>query len=623
MIKARCMNSSVPPIVRSEDGDTPPNKFEESFEKQDHTNKESPKSLLQLFENELSSARNPTREFTYSTATMTQPAKATHDGSFSKRMFSNINRPNDCFSDNDLQHSEQGKIQSSSTDMPSSHGSVCKSIGQAVDGIEHVIIQLQKLKSDTEQDRTCQLVSHTLQLGLSAALENFCACVQTISETVQSSLADNNCDSNKDLQKLLTTTRCSKVDLVKPVTFDSGSRKNLQPQAHGQTVQANDTSKDDEVYHHGCMKLEGLPGSLNASGYSEFQDAIEASASLINASTMPLSPYRGAGLGNELTRDAPDTLSTALPPHGETPRHHPVADVLPQPREFARNSTTRSEILDFSYKAPDVPFGASHYSHSVLNSSHNDESCHGTFSQMAKLPPLHVTRPLIPAQEAGPSNDEICLGKDLKFDEDLDPLGSAAVRRPRAVGPRATIIPPRHLYETESSGQFFNRMISRGDKIAVIPGSDPACNHGNEGRATISGQSERCNPSSWLPFITDLSGNARMPRDSASFASQPLQTSVRPQGRDGTANPSTSNRITTNEDGRKGDLADSAYAIDHSDAATAGKIQECVEQLQMLGFGSNTNDGLGRLIVYAQAAEGNLSNAIDMIDEEQQVYSQM
>ena len=608
-------------MVKFEDDDTHPNKFEESSDKQDHTQKESPKSLLQLFESELSSAKNPTRESVCSTATIMDPARDTRDGGFSRRISLEVDRPNDCFSDHDPQHPKQE--QNPSTDMTSGPSNIYQSISQAVDGIRHVIVQLQKLQSDPEQDLSCQHISRTFQLGLSAALESFGACVQSISEAVQSSLMDKNCNT-ADLQKLLTAIRCSKICFDMPIKSDSGLRNNFQPQAHCQAAQAQGTSEDDEIYPSGHMKIEGRSGPVNSLGNPKIRDAVEDSTSLINASTMSPSPFDGASLGNELTRDAAEMLPIAVPPYGKAPRDQHVAPDFPQPRDFARNSKTRSKILDYSYKVPDVLYGAPRCSHSIRDTSHEDELCRGTPYRMAESPPLPTMDAFIPANEAISSNGEMFLEKNLKYDEGLNPLGSVATRRSRVVGPKTTTILPRHLYEAESSGQFFNRMTGRGNNIQIIPDSYPTYNHGNERRATVSGRSAGYSPSNRRPFLTNSSVNARMPRDSAS---QRLQTPASPQGRkqrgsDGRANAAASNQMATNEGVRNGSPADFAYAIDHSDDATAGKIQECVEQLQTLGFGKNTNDGLGRLVVYAQAAEGNLSNAIDMIDEEQQVYSQ-
>lgn len=57
------------------------------------------------------------------------------------------------------------------------------------------------------------------------------------------------------------------------------------------------------------------------------------------------------------------------------------------------------------------------------------------------------------------------------------------------------------------------------------------------------------------------------------------------------------------------------------DAAYVGKVQACVTQLHKLGYGSDAaQGGFERLTVYAQAAEGDLIDAIDIIDEEQRAY---
>jgi hypothetical protein len=51
-------------------------------------------------------------------------------------------------------------------------------------------------------------------------------------------------------------------------------------------------------------------------------------------------------------------------------------------------------------------------------------------------------------------------------------------------------------------------------------------------------------------------------------------------------------------------------------------VQECVDQLKNLGFGTGENGGIARLLVYAQAAEGDLEDAIEMIEEERKAYKQ-
>ena len=64
------------------------------------------------------------------------------------------------------------------------------------------------------------------------------------------------------------------------------------------------------------------------------------------------------------------------------------------------------------------------------------------------------------------------------------------------------------------------------------------------------------------------------------------------------------------------------YGDEHHDSTTVEKVQQCVEKLKDLGFGENGDGGVQRLVVYAQAAEGNLSDAIDLIDEEQRAYKE-
>ena len=71
---------------------------------------------------------------------------------------------------------------------------------------------------------------------------------------------------------------------------------------------------------------------------------------------------------------------------------------------------------------------------------------------------------------------------------------------------------------------------------------------------------------------------------------------------------------------RRSPLAASWYDDEHQDISTRDKINDCVEQLQQLGFGGDNEYSSGRLLIYAQAAHGVLVDAIDLIDEEQRAY---
>ncbi|KAL9014355.1 MAG: hypothetical protein Q9173_000998 [Seirophora scorigena] len=70
-------------------------------------------------------------------------------------------------------------------------------------------------------------------------------------------------------------------------------------------------------------------------------------------------------------------------------------------------------------------------------------------------------------------------------------------------------------------------------------------------------------------------------------------------------------------------IFDDAFATDHADAGTAALIQECVDQLRDMGFGSAAEGGVSRLVVYAQTAQGDLGETIDLIAEEKRVYEEM
>ncbi len=62
------------------------------------------------------------------------------------------------------------------------------------------------------------------------------------------------------------------------------------------------------------------------------------------------------------------------------------------------------------------------------------------------------------------------------------------------------------------------------------------------------------------------------------------------------------------------------HTVHHSDATSVRKVQECVTQLHNLGFGGHAEGSMGRLVIYAQAADGDLVGAIDIIDEEQRAH---
>ena len=68
--------------------------------------------------------------------------------------------------------------------------------------------------------------------------------------------------------------------------------------------------------------------------------------------------------------------------------------------------------------------------------------------------------------------------------------------------------------------------------------------------------------------------------------------------------------------------SDAFGSDEHLDDATVSKVQECVEALKFLGYGSYPESGFeeDRIVVYAQAANGSLDAALDMIEEDQSTW---
>ena len=114
----------------------------------------------------------------------------------------------------------------------------------------------------------------------------------------------------------------------------------------------------------------------------------------------------------------------------------------------------------------------------------------------------------------------------------------------------------------------------------------------------------------WGAFLQD---SGRRPRN--------LYRASDDRGRLPNANQEHSKRLSQCEaESRGSPLAAIEYDDQHHDDSTVGKINNCVEQLRELGFGEADDQSAARLLVYAQAAEGVLVDAIDLIDEEQRAY---
>lgn len=214
----------------------------------------------------------------------------------------------------------------------------------------------------------------------------------------------------------------------------------------------------------------------------------------------------------------------------------------------------------------------------------------------------------------------------------------------------------------ETSGEFFNRMTrlpcnpvphhlpskaspergSTGSCVRVARKSSSQASiatayrnrstHSVRRSATTAGLNDTLIRNNRRPYSENFSGNGRVTWDSFLHKNDE-DTDNHPRAIATATNQEaqTEHRVFNNraafafEDGGFDEASkerDVSFAGEHSDAASVRKVQECVSQLQVLGFGGDADGGIRRLIVYAQAAEGDLVGAIDMIDEEKRAYKE-
>lgn len=297
----------------------------------------------------------------------------------------------------------------------------------------------------------------------------------------------------------------------------------------------------------------------------------------------------------------------------------------------------------------------------------------GTLNSAQPSSPLVVTR--FPTLEQFESRNVITAPQfpSLPSMEPLIPLRPNAAQRdteveinpiPIAGSVHSTAIASSNVYgnnlhqlvseveKTESSGDFFRRMtgLTEAPKIPASPISpvrlgpaapgarlarpfDPLAEtatihrhqllEGVRRSATVAGLHDRYTATNRRPYSAYFDGNGRVEWDV--FTSGNPGASARPR-RDNAQPQTMSGRPTTQSEMRSPQRRRTFHSGTstpvHQDPSTVSSVQSCVQQLQDLGFGTDENGGARRLVVYAQAANGNLGMAIDMIDEEMRAYEE-
>ncbi|KAL9117521.1 MAG: hypothetical protein Q9187_005942, partial [Circinaria calcarea] len=269
------------------------------------------------------------------------------------------------------------------------------------------------------------------------------------------------------------------------------------------------------------------------------------------------------------------------------------------------------------------------------------------------FPPLPSMEPLVPLRSISskvPMKESKIIEPSSNFTRVSNPTLPKAYDNAwpqRATGPDTT----------ESSGDFFRRMTGIGEPLKkpitpvspvqlgpAAPGArlvgpfDPLAEtaaihrhqliEGVHRSNTVATSSDKWTTRNRRPYSDCFSGNGRIgwdhfvggnQRGPSDWASARERERVSRMARD-RGRPS---RVQAASMARPAHIAvdrEEAFAPAHQDPTTVSKVQSCVEQLKDLGFGRAEDGGLGRLVVYAQAANGDLEDAIDMIDEERKAY---
>ena len=234
--------------------------------------------------------------------------------------------------------------------------------------------------------------------------------------------------------------------------------------------------------------------------------------------------------------------------------------------------------------------------------------------ERASHQPMFVTT----ARESGPANGSLsCLPNDAESSErSHNPVAKPSEHSTAQNG--SDVIP----LSCQSSAA---RLAGPFDPMEAEPSARPDVTRGLRRNATVASADIRHAARLRRPYSEGFDGSGRVAwgaflQDSGGRPRGPYEASDG-RGMLPNANQQHSKRLSQRElESRCSPLVAREYDDQHQDDSTVGKVNDCVEQLRELGFGEVGDQSAARLLVYAQAAEGVLVDAIDLIDEEQRAY---
>ena len=346
--------------------------------------------------------------------------------------------------------------------------------------------------------------------------------------------------------------------------------------------------------------------------------------------------------------------------HATAPRHVSEKAGSPQPEKESqpRSAPAMSEVLRFHkpgvIQLPNHTGYVDHLRQSqsveILDEQHNIQrenspppntyfptlsQFEGELGAAPNFPALPNMQPLIPqrapsqqkyvteAEESGPTNGS------LPFVSFSNIIEGPSQSHDAVIGCHNHSA-PQDGYEVKPLSRLSSaaRLAEPFDPLEAEPSAQVHLTEGVRRNATVASTDIRRATRRRRPYSEVFDGSGRVPWGSF------LQDNVRELGglcragddreRPLVVNQQHLKRLSGPEAGSPcSPPAAAGYDDEHHDDSTVGKINDCVERLRDLGFGGQDGDSAGRLLVYAQAADGVLVDAIDLIDEEQRAWQRL
>ena len=488
-----------------------------------------------------------------------------------------------------------------------------QSIKESIDDITRAVTALQlRTKTSSNGTESLQHIAHALESGLYNALLKFDACLKDIAYSAQEAT------DAVEAKASIYSEGNSKEPRDHSVTFSKGSSTSSPSCSPSE-------SQDQPAFqeHNTAQKTSGSWGkqAANAMGLSE------GVASHCEHSPTHMFLNNTSVSKPEETRDRPQDEDV----------HRNQSCSFPPTNSQASDSRAPQKY----YTAPINPSAISFLGHEEgsINYGRYERLNEHDAIRVRRFPPLPGMKPLLPSRSSLYPHGKSPLNA---YSPSLSTSGNPLANLPSLASPPDKVsgrdggvqpLVSEHVskapscpFRKEPSRHFFNRMAGLDADAAQFDTSVGRCPNLNgpekviapRYRATGVNMHDRYPDKSRRPYSTNYDGIGRMPwhsflRSGSSRARESCARNDRVQ---------TAPWNTTSDPKSDFSIPGSFPPDEHPYRPALGRAEECAKQLRELGFGREVSGGEQRLMVYAQAANGNLADAIDMIDEEQKAYGQ-